>query len=226
VHGIVALEGALDSEVAAAWISIIPTLAGLLLVAVVVVANRRQLSDLLAKVTRVSIAGVQLDLDTDQLKRAKPEQPVTEASASALEARISRNAGLVRGRRVLWVDDKPQGNASERRFLRSAGICVENATSTAEALARLELDEYDAVITNQKREGSDRAGEELAEQARAAGETVPFVAYILHRDPRPTPVVFWAVTDRPDELVHILLDIFERAAATGEAAGTRAASRP
>src|SRR6266498_815032 len=133
----------MDSQVAAAWIGIIPTLVALVLVAAVVVVNRKQLKDLLAKVTRVSVAGVQVDLATDDLKQARPEQPVTEESASVLEARISRNAKLVRGRRVLWVDDKPKWNRSERRFLRSAGMWVENLISTEEALARLKRDEYD-----------------------------------------------------------------------------------
>jgi CheY-like chemotaxis protein len=206
----------MDSQVAAAWIGIIPTLAVLLFFAIVVIANWGQLKDLLAKITRVNVAGLEVELATDDLKNAKSEQPVTEQSASVLEARIARNADAVRGRRVLWADDKPKWNRAERRFLRSAGVWVENVTSTGEALTRLQRDEYDAVITNQSRGRSNRAGEDLAEQARAAGEHVPVVAYVGKLDDRPTPAVFHGITNKPDELVHLLLDVFERTAEAAE----------
>jgi hypothetical protein len=67
------------------------------------------------------------------------------------------------------------------------------------------------VITDQAREGSKTAGEELARQARAAGEDVPFVAYVTKLDTtRPTPAEFRGVTNKPDELVQLVLDVFER----------------
>lgn len=202
----------MDSQVVGAWIAVIPSLAGLLFVVIVVTLNRERLQVLLTRITRVNVAGVQVDLATDDLRNARPEQPVTERSATLLEARIARNVAAVRGRRVLWVDDDPKGNRAERRFLRSAGVWVENVVTTAEALSRLRRDEYDAVITDQAREGSDTAGEELARQARDVGEHVPFVAYVRKLDDRPTPSVFHGVTNRPDELVHLLLDLFERTA--------------
>jgi hypothetical protein len=125
----------MDTDVAAAWIGIIPALGGLLFATIVVIANRERLKELLTKITRVNVAGIEVELAKDDLKNARPDQHVSEQSVSVLEARIARNADVVRGRRVLWVDDDPKGNRAERRFLRSAGISVENVTSTAEALA-------------------------------------------------------------------------------------------
>jgi hypothetical protein len=45
-----------------------------------------------------------------------------------------------------------------------------------------------------------------------AGEHVLFVAYVRKLGDRPTPSVFHGVTNRPDQLVHLLLDLFERTA--------------
>jgi CheY-like chemotaxis protein len=203
----------MDSQVGAAWIGVIPTLGALLFVVILVVINRERLAVVLTRITRLSVAGVQVDFAIEDLRNARPEQPVTQRSATLLEARIARNLDAVRGRRVLWVDDDPKGNRAERRLLRSAGIWVENVVTTVEALDRLRRDDYDVVITDQAREGSDTAGEELARRASELGEHVPFVAYVRKLDDRPTPSVFNGVTNRPDQLVHLLLDIFERTAA-------------
>jgi uncharacterized protein YndB with AHSA1/START domain len=195
----------MDSQVGAAWIGVIPTLGALLFVVILVVINRERLAVVLTRITRLAVAGVQVDFAIEDLRNARPEQPVTQRSATLLEARIARNLDAVRGRRVLWVDDDPKGNRAERRLLRSAGIWVENVVTTAEALDRLRRDDYDVVITDQAREGSDTAGEELAKRARELGEHVPFVAYVRKLDDRPTPSVFNGVTNRPDQLVHPLL---------------------
>lgn len=96
----------MDSRVAAAWIGVIPSRAGLLFVVIVVTLNRERLQVLLTRITRANVAGVQVELATDELRNARPAQPVTERSATLLEARIapqrrrdSRSAGPVGGRR-------------------------------------------------------------------------------------------------------------------------------
>jgi hypothetical protein len=101
-----------DSGVAAAWIGIIPELAALLTVAIVVVAKRERLRELVTRITRLNVAGVEVDPATAVLREARPEQPVTERAATALEQRVARNRVVVEGRRVLWLTTSRPGSGA------------------------------------------------------------------------------------------------------------------
>lgn len=123
---------------------------------------------------------------------------------------MARNREVLEGRRILWVDDNPRGNDAERRLLRSMRVFVHNAVSTEEALAELARDHYDLVVTDQDR-GNGNDGETFAGKLRSEGDRIPIIAYVGHVDSgRGTPPVFDGITDRPDDLLHLILDTLER----------------
>ena len=82
--------------------------------------------------------------------------------------------------RILWVDDRPQGNQHERAALARLQIEVVYATDTDGALAQMRSARppFDLVISDWQRaaEGPD-AGLALARRAREAGLTPPIVYY-------------------------------------------------
>lgn len=60
----------------------------------------------------------------------------------------------VRGSKVLWIDDKPQGLLPPRRLLRVLGVSITSATSTAMAEEFLKTDnDFDLLITDVQRLG-------------------------------------------------------------------------
>jgi CheY-like chemotaxis protein len=201
----------MDPTVAAAWIALIPEAAALLLVTVVLVLNRHRFADLLGRVSKVGVGGIEISLATAELKRAKHDEPVSDDQATVLGARISRAAELVRRARLLWVDDQPANNQYERRYLRSAGMTIVNATTTDDALRVLDEFDFDVVITDMSRPESATAGLDLARRMRSAGHDQPVVAYVGRVDRgKPTPVELFGITARPDDLVHLILDALER----------------
>lgn len=92
---------------------------------------------------------------------------------------------LVRGEpadalgRVLWVDDHPQNNLEERRFLESRRIAVYQVTSSDDALSLLAMYEYRAVISDMNRNGRPLAGLELVRELRRRGDRTPFFLYTI-----------------------------------------------
>jgi len=70
-----------------------------------------------------------------------------EAVKSAL-VRASRQAPAIVNSRVLWVDDKPLGNAPISDLLKKLKIIVVNATSTKEALDAMRVSPFDIIVTN------------------------------------------------------------------------------
>ena len=83
--------------------------------------------------------------------------------------------------RVLWVDDHPENNLEERRFLEAQRIAVYTATSTEDALKLLAMyrGRYDAVISDMGRGEEPLAGLRLVETMRERGDATPFYMYTI-----------------------------------------------
>lgn len=84
-------------------------------------------------------------------------------------------------KRVLWVDDKPRGNALEMARLKDRGIQIDEALSTEEALEFFVPHKYSVVITDMYRRergvGNPRAGIDLLRALRAIDPNVKVIAY-------------------------------------------------
>lgn len=95
--------------------------------------------------------------------------------------------------RVLWVDDHPANNETERKWLRPHGIVFDNVVSTGEALEQLVVQSYDLAITDLGRRGS-------SDHSATAG--ADFLGQAVMRGGPPVLVYAggWAVAQR-DELV-------------------------
>ena len=93
--------------------------------------------------------------------------------------------GLLRGEpddalgRVLWVDDHPENNSEERRFLERSKIAVYQVATGEEALALLAMYEYRAVISDMNRHDRPLAGLELVREMRRRNDATPFVLYTV-----------------------------------------------
>lgn len=93
--------------------------------------------------------------------------------------------GLLRGEpadalgRVLWVDDHPENNSAERRYLEDRKVAVYQVATDEEALALLAMYEYRAVISDMNRHERPLAGLELVREMRRRKDTTPFILYTV-----------------------------------------------
>jgi CheY-like chemotaxis protein len=78
---------------------------------------------------------------------------------------------------LLWVDDSPDNNTSERETLESLGIDIDLSKSTSEAVKKIKNTQYDVIISDMGRPESDRAGYDLLERKQKIGDTTPFIIY-------------------------------------------------
>lgn len=89
---------------------------------------------------------------------------------------------VVAGRRVLWVDDQPEGNALERTALEQLRVRVDTVTTTAGAVKALAGGSYDLVISDwtrghPKRRTAESEGLRLLKQMRKQRVFAPFIVY-------------------------------------------------
>ncbi|MGW8727881.1 hypothetical protein ACWGNF_17850 [Streptomyces sp. NPDC055808] len=98
-------------------------------------------------------------------------------------------------RRILWVDDHPENNTYEAEQLRTLGVTVDIAKSTAEAhRAMLRTPEpFDAIVSDMGRQegGADNAnaGLDLIHEIRSRGDGVPVFIYASMRQAERVPEI-------------------------------------
>jgi PAS domain S-box-containing protein len=80
--------------------------------------------------------------------------------------------------RVLIVDDEPDARELVARFLQAAGATVQTAGSAAEALATLDHEKFDVIVSDLAMPGED--GLALVGAVRARGIRTPLVALTAH----------------------------------------------
>lgn len=164
---------------------------------------------LLSRVTKLSFAGFefQLQSEIDEAGAAR-DMPIAPKARNRLARRLARSRHLLECVRILWVDDRPVGNAAEMTLLRSLCVTIDFATSTEEARIRLGAGVYDLILSDMTRGGQPQAGLALLPDLDAAPLRPPIIFYV--GAPTPTPEGAFGLTQAPDELFHLLLDALER----------------
>lgn len=192
-----------------------------LLVAVIVVAIfqgpiRHQLLPL---VTGLKIGGIECSFVREAIqasvalaqKHGNWNVQVTEEQASMVMERASRHLGLLQKAKILWVDDAPDNNFNEIKMLHQLRTDVSTARSTEEALATMDKQPFDIVLSDLKRGDDAGAGLTMLDRLKESRPGLPVIFYVGEYDPaRGTPPFAFGLTNRPDEMLHLVLDVLER----------------
>jgi CheY-like chemotaxis protein len=114
---------------------------------------------------------------------------------------------------VLWVDDRPDNNAYERRALEALGLRFVLAKSTDEAIEILKQRRVDAIISDMGRPPDPRAGYTLLQNLRKSDNKTPFIIYTSsnlpeHRREAARNGALGSTND-PEELFQLVLDALQ-----------------
>jgi CheY-like chemotaxis protein len=130
---------------------------------------------------------------------------------SRLQRRVARDAELLRDSRLLWIDDEPSSTRTERSALTALGVVIDTAASDNDARRRMTAERYDVVISDIARGDHNDAGLTFVPTIREHDNDVPVIFYIRNVAPDlGTPPGAFGLTNRPDELVDLLLDALQR----------------
>lgn len=146
------------------------------------------------------------DQDVEVLEEARR----IVASTPALR-RAEFVAPILRHAQILWVDDNPENNIYEREVLRTLGSNTDIVTSTQQGMVALQSKVYDLVISDMSRGSTPDEGLVLLQEMRKRRFPQRMVFYVCNVDPeKGKPAESFGITDRPDELLHLIMDILER----------------
>ena len=99
-----------------------------------------------------------------------------ESVVGVMKSAPQRKRSL-RGRHILWVDDRPDSNVYEREAFESVGFTFTLALSTDEALRLLADNSYTAIISDMGRVEGPREGYVLLNAVRRQDKNIPFFIY-------------------------------------------------
>jgi CheY-like chemotaxis protein len=142
-------------------------------------------------------------------KRTHKELSDEDATGPLLRA--SMISVILNGSRLLWIDDKPEGNAGEMKLLRKLGVVVDTAVSSEDAREMLSKFHYDVIVSDVDREGRSHEGLSFLQSlvgTRLFRYTIFYVGQVDEK--QPIPVGAFNITNRPDKLLHLIMDALER----------------
>ncbi|MDC0772551.1 response regulator [Streptomyces sp. HD] len=163
--------------------------------------------------TRFSAFGVEIEASVkEELDRAAEQIPAgTEFEREQTARRAARLSDITKGSNVLLVNDVPTEMRAPISILRSLGVLLDVATSTDEALTRLSLVAYEVVISDMQRDTNEAAGIELLDEMRRREYPQPVIFTVGRYEPeRGLPPYAFGMTNRVDELLHLVFDVLER----------------
>lgn len=217
----------MDQGVVVALIAILPQLVLFVLAGALAVRFRQPLGRLIEeRVSSVSALGFKVDLRPAEVNKAvqdrmAPAMAVLAADSATNELeptplgeqvvdRAKRLATRIAGRTILWIDDHIEGNRIERRMLRQMGICAESVTTKDGASAVLNdpADRIDLIISDIGRDDGSPGGLALLDGLRAPQPVILYVGRVERE--RGIPAGAFGITDRPDELLNLVMDALDR----------------
>lgn len=157
------------------------------------------------------------DISAATIRKASEEVPAVDG---VLQAARTHSSGLRRaasvghalqGARILWVDDHPESYAWERELFRSLGVVIVSVEATDSALACVEKESFDLVLSDIQRDREPMDGIEGARQINAIKPHLPIVFYVGDLTSNRIPEPAMGITNEPNELLHLVLDRLERA---------------
>ncbi|HWR26464.1 MAG TPA: response regulator [candidate division Zixibacteria bacterium] len=116
----------------------------------------------------------ELEGDQEPLNEDKVREIASLISDSVTSYSASRKLNEAS---VLWVDDRPENNIFERKSLEALGIRFTISKSTGDALEKLRLHRFEAIISDMGRPPDPMAGYTLLDALRKSNIKTPFIIY-------------------------------------------------
>lgn len=198
----------------------IPSILWFILAVVLLVKFFRPIRyELLPKISGIKAMGLELSFITKSINAALElaEQNPTwkvDIPAAAKENVLKRaqaHLDIVKDTKILWIDDVPENNINEWKMFLQLSAKIAIAKSSESALEMLKKSKYDVIISDMARVDEKDSGLKFLNKFQEDDKTTPVIFYIGIFDPKlGIPGGAFGITNRPDELLHLVLDALER----------------
>lgn len=216
VGAVVALTRLVPVPIAVELIRVLPTaIWAAVAVAVVLIFRGSITRDLIPRVAGIKAFGLVeasfVRRELDQAAKDLPDVAGTEEGRSQVSRRAARLAPILRGTRVLLVNDVPAQMRHVVAILRGLGMDVDIVTTTDAAMHNLSQHNYDLVVSDMRRGDVEDDGIRLIRAAQERGVYRPTILTVGRYQPdKGVPPSAFGITNQLDELLNLIFDVAER----------------
>lgn len=176
---------------------------------------------ILPNITSFKLKGIEISLINKSMDSAidlaekSPEWNITvdEFDKKAAINRATQNAEVFHKVKIIWVNDEPDSCINEIEMFKNLGCFSKTVINSEDAINMITHDNFDIVISDIQRKNGDIDGIRFLQNLRVQDKTIPVIFYVgsINKE-KPIPIGSFGITNRPDELLHLVLDILERKA--------------
>jgi hypothetical protein len=202
-----------QTEVIVALIETLPAILAIVGVILLAIMFKKPIEQrIIPRLSGLKAFGVELTLLKESLDEVDlaPEVSVSEGDKWSALKRAQHVWPVIRGARILWVDDQPERNKQLIEILLSFGATVDKALDTNEALTLLRRHQYDVVISDIERQEDDDAGSKMVSKMFDQRLYRWTIFYVVRDSLPDVPKRGFSITNRPDHLLHFVMDVLER----------------
>lgn len=174
---------------------------------------------MLPKISNLKAGGVEISFIKDSIDAAvelAEKSPQWKVEIPSIDkkrviTRTEKHLDLFKDVQILWIDDHPENNINESKMFHELKAQITHVVNTEEALNALRRKKYDLVISDMTRGSDNAAGLDLLNKFRRENKFTPIIFYVgVFDSEKGVPPQSFGITNRPDELLHLVLDALER----------------
>lgn len=203
----------MSKEIIIELIKIIPSILWFLFLLIVVLVFLNPIKNvLIPQLSEFKAFGIEAKFIKEELTKAAFRNPeVKETALNQVTRRSQRMSSIIRGARLLLVNDIPEQMINVQRILQSLGVIVDVSRTTELALNMLANTNYDVVVSDMSRDGKPDEGLQFLNESIKRRVYRPTIFTVANFDPlRGVPAYAFGITNRVDELLNLIFDVLER----------------
>ncbi|MBC7969364.1 MAG: response regulator [Verrucomicrobia bacterium] len=131
-----------------------------------------------------SASALKSSATTDEQPQLPGEEEAKEIATVVSQTLKPKIAQQLARASVLWVDDNPSDNAHAIRSLEALGIVFTMSASVQEALEKIRIIPYDAIVSDMRQSSNSQAGYTLLQELQRLGVNTPVIIYGSSSEPR------------------------------------------
>lgn len=201
-------------------IKIIPSVLWVILIFIALLMFYKPIRyDLIPKLSGIKFMGVELSLAKLSMnaalelaeKNRKWKVDVPNSAKDNVLNRAREHLKILEGTKILWVDDVPDNNLNESKMFGQLKVEIQFSTNTDEAIDIIKRRNFDVIISDMARGDKADAGIQFLNRLLEMQKQIPVIFYVGIFNPKlGVPPGAFGITNRPDELLHLVLDALER----------------
>lgn len=199
-------------EIIIELIKIIPSILWVVFLMIILLVFQKQIKNLIPNLSEVKAFGIEAKFIKEELAEAARRNPeVKETAFDQVTRRAQRISSIIKGARLLLVNDIPEQMINVQRILQSLGVIVDVSRTTQSALNMLAKTNYDVIVSDMSRDGIPDEGLRFLHESLERRVYRPTIFTVGNFDPsRGVPAYAFGITNRVDELLNLIFDVFER----------------